>query len=399
MKGDGVERHDTRLGLELAGLNLTGPCIVASSVLTGDPERIARAAEAGAAGVSTKMAMVGERRQSHPDVILRPRGGGIVTPGDKRLTLDQACSLVDRTRRETALTVFANLLAPAEDEAAWQRGAERLENAGADALELDLSCPNVPGVTSTRSVAQSPEHSERLTRAVKRAVTVPVFCKLTAQVVDIAEVARACEAGGADGIVAINGLPAVPEIDVRRRGRASYLTSDRHSLGALTGSPLFPLACRAVADLVRNVSVPVVGCGGVSTWEDAVKMMMWGASAVQLCTSILLRGFATVREINRGIARFMAEEGYASPSDFIGAALEHVVPADEIARRRVRLSVDRRECNLCGRCLRPGICLALSQADGRIVLDDAQCLNCGVCLQLCPRKAIAAGPDQEELGR
>jgi dihydroorotate dehydrogenase subfamily 1 len=388
-----MEDRTACLRLQLAGLTLTGPCIVASSVLTGDMRRIAKAAECGAGAVSTKMAMVGERRQSHPDVILRPKGGGIVSPGDKRLSLDEACALVERARHETDLTIFGNLLAPADDESAWQEGAIRLAEAGAHAIELDISCPNVPGITSRRSVAQSPEHSERITRAVTRSVEIPVFCKLTAQVVDIAEIAVACERAGADGIVAINGIGAAPEIDIYGDGRPRYLTSDFHSFGTLTGAPLFPIACRAVAEVARSVSIPVVGCGGVSTWEEAVQMMMWGASAVQLCTSVLVRGFETIRAINRGMQDFMRERGYASPAEFVGAALKYVVPAEQIVRRRVRLSVSEEECNLCGRCLRPGICLALSQSDGRIVLDDAKCLNCGVCVQLCPRKAIAAPED------
>lgn len=384
-----MEDRNACLRLQLAGLTLSGPCIVASSVLTGDIRRIAKADEYGASAVSTKMAIVGERLQSHPDVILRPKGGGIVSPGDKRLSLDEACALVERVRHEKDLTIFANLLAPADDESAWQEGAARLAEAGAHAIELDISCPNVPGITSRRSVAQSPEHSERITRAVTRFVEIPVFCKLTAQVVDIAEVAVACERAGADGIVAINGIGAAPEIDIHRGGKPRYLTSAVHSFGALTGAPLFPIACRAVADVARSVSIPVVGCGGVSTWDQAVQMMMWGASAVQLCTAILVHGFETIPAINRGMQNFMRERGYASPAEFVGAALQYVVPAEQIVHRRVRLSVNAEKCSLCRRCLRPGICLALSESAEGIALDDEQCLNCGVCIQLCPEKAIS----------
>lgn len=334
------------------------------------------------------MAMLGKRRQSHPDVILRPKGAGIVSPGDKRLTLGEACSLVNQITRETGLSVFANLLAPVDDEPAWQRGAARLEEAGAHAIELDISCPNLPGVSSRRSIAQSPQYSERITRSVKSVVGVPVFCKLTAQVADVAEVARACESGGADGIVAINGLPAAPEIDIRRGGRPRYLTSEVHSFGTLTGSPLFPIACRAVADVARSVSIPVVGCGGVTTWEEAIQMMMWGASAIQVCTAILVRGFGVLEDINRGIEDFMGEMGYASSAEFVGIALKHVVAPDEIVRKQVELSVVAAKCTLCRRCLRPGICLALSESAEGIELDSRKCLSCGLCIQLCPQQAI-----------
>ncbi|MFU8856557.1 MAG: 4Fe-4S binding protein [Deferrisomatales bacterium] len=382
------ERCRSPLEVHFAGLTLASPCIVASSVLTGDMIRIGKAAAAGAGGVSTKMAMVGESRQSHPDVIVRPGTGGIVSAGDRRLSLDEARALVRRARRETDLTIIANLLAPAADEMAWQRGAVGLQEAGAQAVELDLSCPNLPGRSSARSVAQSPVDSGRVTRAVKSAVNVPVLCKLTAQVADIAEVARVCELSGADAVVVINGFPAAPEIDIRKGGRPTYLTSSGHSFGTLTGSPLFPIACRAVADVSRAVSIPVLGCGGISSWEEAVQMMMWGASAVQICSSILVRGFSVLDKINEGISAFMNEAGYGSPADFVGAALQYVVPAESIVRRRVELSVIDEKCTRCGLCLMPGICLALSESPEGISIDTKRCLNCGVCIRLCPNRAI-----------
>jgi len=380
---------DPRLIVDVAGLRLRSPCILASSVLTGDLERIRRAAACGAAAVSTKMAMVGAGPRAIPDVILRQGSGGIISPGDRRLTVRQACDLVRAIKTETELVVFANLLAPADDEPAWQRAAEQLQDAGADAVELDLSCPNLPGVTSRRSVAQCPVASERITRAVKTAADVPVFCKLTAQVADIGEIARACEHGGADGIVAINGLAAVPDLDLHGGGRPRYRTLDTHCFGALTGSPLFPIACRAVADVTRSVGIPVVGCGGVSTWEDAVQMMMWGATAVPVCTAVLTQGFEVLRTMNRGMADYLAETGHDRIDRIVGTALRRVVPAEEVSHREFRPVIDRERCTLCLRCLRPGICLALSEDGGGIELDAAKCLSCGVCAQVCPHGAIA----------
>lgn len=383
-------RTEAKLAVEIASLRLKSPCIVASSVLTGDLERIRRAAAWGAAGVSTKMAMVGQGPQSLPDVILRPANGGIVSPGDRRLNVSQACKLIQTTKEQTDLVVFANLLAPADDESAWQRAATRLQRAGADAVELDLSCPNLPGETSRCCVAQSPVATERITRAVKRAVDVPVLGKLTAQVADIAEIAKACEHGGADGVVAINGLAAAPDLDVRRGGRPRYLTLETHCFGALTGAPIFPIACRAVADVARNVSIPVIGCGGVSSWEDAVQMLMWGASAVQVCTAVLTQGFEVLETINNGVADYLADMGLDRVDRIIGMAQEYVVPVGEVSHRKALPLIDRSRCTLCKRCLRPGICLALSEEGGAIVFEPTKCLSCGVCMQVCPHGAIGA---------
>lgn len=385
---------DSRLHTPLIGLLFSSPSIVASSPLTGDMQRIRLAEQFGAGGISTKMAMPVTPPTSYPDVILRPRGGGIVSPGDKRLFIDEASALVRQAKRETHLVVIANLLAPADDLDAWQRLGVELEQAGADALELDISCPNIPKDIHSHSrfllgtcVAQFPDAAEQVTRAVKSAVRIPVLCKLSPQVTDIVDIARACQRGGADGVVAINGIRAAPPIDVRNGGRPLYTMQEKHNLGTMTGAPLFPIACRMVAEIVREVDIPVIGCGGISTWQDAVEMMMWGASAVEICTSILVRGFPILEQINQGIAAFMSEQGYHSIRDFVGAALNYVVPGNQVIYRQFNLTVNE-ECNLCRLCLAPGICTALSEENNRIVWNGDLCLNCGTCIQVCQRRAF-----------
>ncbi|MCL5959734.1 MAG: 4Fe-4S binding protein [Chloroflexi bacterium] len=384
-----------RLSVHFLGLDLGSPCIVASSVLTGDMERLGLAQRFGAGAVSTKMALPFAPPVSKPNMIMRSRTGGIVCPGDKRLIVDDAVELVKRAKSETDLVVLSNLLAPADDLEAWQQLALALQEAGADALELDISCPNVP--SSVRSapsmplgtcVAQSPEASERVTGAVKSVAKVPVLCKLTGQVTNIVEVARACQRGGADGVVAINGLRAAPPIDIWNGGRPKYTALEKHNLGTLTGAPIFPIACRMVAEIVRDVDIPVIGCGGVSTWQDVVEMMMWGAQAVELCTAICVNGFEVLERINRGIEKFMLEAGYHSTGEFIGAAQAYLAPADRLVYRQFQLSVDRDKCNLCKLCLAPGACVAITLTDGAIDLDNDKCVNCGLCVQICPKHAI-----------
>jgi dihydropyrimidine dehydrogenase (NAD+) subunit PreA len=386
---------DDRLRTQLMGISLSSPLIVASSVLTGDMGRIRFAEQFGAGGISTKMAMPVTPPVAHPDIILRPRGGGIVSPGDKRLFIDEASALVRQAKHATNLIVIANLLAPADDLDAWQRLAVELELAGADALELDISCPNISKDVHSHSrlplgacIAQSPDATEQVTRAVKRAVKIPVLCKLTAQVTDIVEIARAGQRGGADAIVAINGIRAAPPIDIRNGGRPKYTMLEKHNLGTLTGDPLFPIACRMVAEIARAVDVPVIGCGGISTWQDAVEMMMWGASAVEICTAILVRGFPLIEQINQGITAFMVEQGYHSTCDFVGAALNYLVSCPQVVYRKFDLQIDTARCNMCRLCLAPGICTALSAKDNKIIWDSKQCLNCGTCLQVCQRHAF-----------
>ncbi len=386
-----------RLKTELAGLKLRSPCLIASSFLTGDIRRIRRADQAGAGGVSTKMALLQVLYDFRADILVHKKGMWLTAPGDKRISIQEACRLVAQAKEETGLAVFANMLGPAADLEWWQELARQLEQAGADALELDLSCPNLSaelcgilGAPPGGCVAQYPELTLAVTRAVKEVVKIPITCKLTAMVGNIGQIARACYEGGADAITAINGLPAAPPIDIHGGGRPLYISLDRHNMGSICGPAIFPVACRAVADISRNVPIPVIGCGGVSTWQDAVQMIMWGASALEICTAVVLKGFRVIEEINRGLEAFMLQNGYSSLEEFRGLALQYISPPDQLRFKDIRIAVDMDKCNLCGLCLNLGQCLALSTDGSLINVDNSQCIMCGVCVQVCPRGAFTA---------
>ncbi|MDP2726488.1 MAG: 4Fe-4S binding protein [Dehalococcoidia bacterium] len=396
-EGAPVRVHSERLKTGLAGLQLRSPCLIASSFLTGDIRRIRRADQAGAGGVSTKMALLQVLYDFRADIVVHKKGMWIIAPGDKRISIQDDCRLVARAKEETRLVVIANLLGPAADLEWWQELARQLQDAGADALELDLSCPNLSGelcgilgAPPGASVAQYPELSLAVTRAVREVAKIPIICKLTASVSNIGLIAKACHEAGADAITAINGVPAVPPIDIYGNGRPMYIGLDRHNLGGMCGPAIFPIACRAVADISRNVPIPVIGCGGISTWQEAVQMIMWGASALEICTAVILKGFRVIEQINEGLDKYMEHQGYNSIQDFRGVALQHISTPDQLQFRDIRISVDMDRCNLCGLCLNLGQCLALSAVDGKVVVDNDQCIMCGVCVQVCPRKALTA---------
>lgn len=384
-----------RLETAFLGFPLRSPCLIGSSFLTGDIRRIKRADLHGAGGVSTKMALLEVPFRAQADVIVLPNGMGIATTGDKRLPVDAACDLIRQVKQECSLMVMANVVGPDVDAEGWQEVATRLAEAGADALELDISCPNMPPqivegklTPPGACIAQFPSLSQRITRAVKDVVNIPVICKLTAVVTSIREVALACEAGGADAITAINGIPGVPPVDIRNGGRAPFMTIREYSPGAICGPAILPIACRAVADIYQTVNLPIIGCGGVMSWRDAVQMIMYGASAVEMVTSIALHGFEIVDEINRGISAFMEEQGYSSIEDFRGLAVRHLRRPEEMEYRDIWLTVRQDRCNKCMRCLRIGQCLAINFSDGAIHLDNEQCIHCGTCRQVCPQQAI-----------
>ena len=215
-----------------------------------------------------------------------------------------------RELKHGGVTVVASFFASTIDE--FQSGAKALCGAGADALELNLSCPNVggePGMCAADAISV-----ERVTAAVKQVATAPVFVKLSPNVTDIAGIALAAEKGGADAITAVNTLKAMAiDADFRR----PILTN---VTGGLSGPALKSVALRCVWEIAEAVKVPIIGCGGVTNWRDAVEYMLAGASAVEIGTGVMYGGFEVYGKVNEGIAKYLAENKFGSVKEIVGLA-------------------------------------------------------------------------------
>ena len=176
-------------------------------------------------------------------------------------------------------------------------------------IEVNISCPNVHG--GGMSFGTSPEKAAEVTRAVKDVTTKPVFIKLTPNVTDIAEIARACEDAGADGLTLINTLSGM-RIDVARRR-----TVTAEPTGGFSGAAIFPVALKAVWSAARGCRIPIIGCGGVSSARDVIEMMMAGATAVEVGAATLQNPLAC-KEIVEALPSEMEKYGIERLTDIIG---------------------------------------------------------------------------------
>jgi dihydroorotate dehydrogenase (NAD+) catalytic subunit len=177
------------------------------------------------------------------------------------------------------------------------------------AVELNLSCPHA----EIGQIAHSPDLTHKYVSAVKDAVDCQVFAKLTPNVSDIISVGKAAEGAGADAIVAINTLRGM-KIDIQQ-----MLPVLGHKVGGLSGPPIFPVAVRCVFDLSKALTIPIIGVGGVSTWEDAVEMHLAGASAIQIGTA-LIEGLGVFLRIKEGVKNYLKEMKIKNLSEIVGAA-------------------------------------------------------------------------------
>ena len=186
---------------------------------------------------------------------------------------------------------------------------ERLANEDVDMLEINIYCPNVKegGI----AFGQNPKAAEEITRAVKKYAKQPVIMKLSPNVTSISEMAKAVEAGGADAISLINTLTGM-KIDINRKTFALA-----NKTGGVSGPAIHPIAVRMVYEAANAVNVPIIGMGGIETAEDAIEMLLVGASAVSVGTANFYNPNVTM-EIVDGIARYMEQNHFASVQDMVG---------------------------------------------------------------------------------
>lgn len=203
--------------------------------------------------------------------------------------------------------IIVNVCGKSEED--YCQVVERLADEPVDMLEINISCPNVKegGI----AFGQNPAAAEQITRAVKRYARQPVIMKLSPNVTDIAEMARAVEAGGADAVSLINTLTGM-KIDIHRKAFALA-----NETGGVSGPAIHPIAVRMVYQTARAVKLPIIGMGGISCAEDAIELILAGASAVSIGTANFHNPAVTM-EIADGIEEYMEQNGFQSVSDMVG---------------------------------------------------------------------------------
>lgn len=300
----------TRLTTEIASLKLTNPTMLAAGILGLSATTLKEAIKQGAGAVVTKSISLEPRSgYTNPAVVQLGDYGllnamGLPNPGAK----DFATELKELKQNGLNAPVIASVFGFSENE--FAKVAKILTKAGADAIELNVSCPHVEKTGS--EIGQNPKLVSQVVRKVRNAITAPAIVKLTPNVADITEVATAAARAGADAIVAINTLRAM-SIDIET---ARPILGNK--IGGLSGRALKPVTVRCVYEIYEAVNVPVIGCGGVATWKDAVELMLAGASAVQIGTAVASNGLGVFKSVSKGIDAYMHRNGFRSLKEIVG---------------------------------------------------------------------------------
>lgn len=294
--------------VQIGSLHFANPTMLASGVHGSSLSKPLQALKVGAGAAVTKSIGVNPREGYAEPTLVEVEGGmvnaaGLPNPGAVRFSEELA--QLNGMGLPIIVSVFGS------DEEEFASVVRTLDVADFSAFELNLSCPHVSGVGT--EVGHFPEEVSKVTKAVKGATRKPVFAKLSPNTERFVEVAGAAVDSGADGLTAINTVRAFP-IDVER-GKPAL----SNGFGGLSGAAIRPIALRCVYELRELFDIPVMGCGGVATWEDAVQFFLAGANMVQLGTSTIRR-FDVFNDVNLGVISYMERKGVEKLEDLVGRA-------------------------------------------------------------------------------
>lgn len=296
-----------RLKVSLGNLRLDNPTMLASGILGYSAETLSSIVAGGAGAVVTKSVGLKPRKGYANPTVVQADFGLINALGLPNPGIDEFVDEIHEMKR-LGIPLIVSVYGFSAEE--YATVAKKAVDAGADAMELNVSCPHVKETGS--EIGQKPEVLAEVVRKVKAVVDRPVFVKLSPNVTDLAEIAEAAVKAGADGITAINTVRAMA-IDVET---AMPILSNKR--GGLSGPAVKPIALRCVYDIHERVKVPILGCGGVTGWRDAVEFFLAGASAVQIGTAIALKGPNVFRSVAKGVDAYLKRKGLRSVNEIVG---------------------------------------------------------------------------------
>ena len=298
------------LKTEVGSISLDRPGMIASGIMDETGKSLVRVLESGAGAVVTKSIGL-EPKPGHDNPCFMEVSGGYVNA----MGLPNPGIELFREEMEIAVPkgkVIGSIYGAGPDD--FRKLAAKMEDYGACAVELNLSCPHAKGYGM--EVGTDPDMVKRIVAAVKSTVSIPVWAKLTPNTHILTQIGSAVQDAGGDAVVAINTLKAMvisPEF-------ARPIMSNKFC--GLSGEAVKPVGVRAIYDLKSVLDIPLVGVGGISSWRDAAEYIMAGASAFQVGSAVGTKGLEVFKQINEGLEAFMEEYDYPSIKSMVGVAHE-----------------------------------------------------------------------------
>ena len=297
------------LKLNISELKLNSPLILASGILGVSYSTMKRLVDAGLGAITTKSIGPKPRKgYKNPSIVEVYPGTFLNSVGLGNPGIDNFITEIKEIKKfnfPLIVSVFGNTVE------SYIKVALKAEQAGADAVEINISCPHA----EVASIGIDKNLTYDIVESMKKELKVPLFVKLNPNVTNLGEIALAAQKGGADAVVAINTIAAM-KVDINTK--RPILS---HGSGGLSGKAIHPIAVKMVYDLYKILEIPIIGCGGASNWQDIIEFILVGASAVQIGTA-LHQGFDIITDIINGLKKFLLDNNYSSISELKGLAHE-----------------------------------------------------------------------------
>lgn len=297
------------LSTNISGLKLANPTALASGILGYTGDSLRRVVESGAGAVVTKSVGI-EPRPGYPNPsVVQAEAGLINAVGLPNPGINDFAEEIAYAKTVVKVPLIVSVFGYTSEE--YASVAAKAVEAGADAVELNASCPHVKD--TGHEIGHHPKILIEVIEKVKASVKKPVIVKLSPNVTDIVEIAKTAVKAGADALTAVNTVKAMA-IDIE--AQMPVLSNVK---GGLSGPAIKPIALRCVYDIFEaDLKVPIFGCGGVASWQDAVEFLLAGASAVQIGTAIAMDGLNVFQKVNKGLQSYLIKKSYGSVKEIVG---------------------------------------------------------------------------------
>ena len=389
------------LSIDFCGIRCENPFFLASSAVCTNYEMVARAFDAGWAGVFYKTITMQDIREVSPRFDAMHNNA---THGDfygfrnmeqlSELPVDEDFEILHRLKQNyPTKVVVASIMGQSDEE--WMLLARKAEEAGCDAIELNFSCPQMKYKGMGSDVGQNPELVKQYTACVKSCVSIPVIPKMTPNITHITEPAAACLEAGADGLSAINTIKSVTmDVDAEVSGQLT--------ISGYSGRAVRPIAMRYVLELAQmpvqkadgKGCFELSGIGGIETWRDALEFIQLGCSNVQVCTAVMQYGYRIVEDMILGLQRYMVKRGVKELRELVGERVPKFTKPEALDRETIIYpKFNSEKCVGCGRCVvscndggHQALQFDATSRSPRLV--GSKCVGCHLCRLVCPAGAI-----------
>ncbi|MFQ5973331.1 MAG: NAD-dependent dihydropyrimidine dehydrogenase subunit PreA [Alphaproteobacteria bacterium] len=389
------------LRCEIAGVKSPNPFWLASAPATDKEYNVTRAFKAGWGGAVWKT--LGE----DPPIVNTTSRYGAISINNYRMAgfnnielisdrpLDVNLREVKEMKRDWPdRAIVVSLMVPCEEES-WKNILARVEETGADGVELNFGCPHGMSERGMGSaVGQVPEYIELVTRWCKKHTRMPVFVKLTPNVTNILGPARAAKKGGADAVSLINTINSIMSVDLDTMAPTPTVNG-KGAHGGYCGPAVKPVALHMVAEIARDpecAGLPISGIGGIADWRDGAEFMSLGAGSVQVCTAVMHYGFKIVDDMIDGLGNWMDSAGHRTLDAFRGAAVKNYLDWGELDMNYELIArIDQDACIRCGLCYiacedtsHQSIAAQRVNGERRYEIIEEECVGCNLCMHVCP---------------